>query len=552
MKKTTEQFADSDKRNFIAKSLALGAALPIGLTLAGNASATPPTYTMLGIINVRDPAYGAVGDGITDDTAAIQAAINYFQPSSGSIAPGIIWFPRGEFKTTAPLIINHHGIHLIGSGVGASTLVFVPSASGAGQAVIKIGGSGEIFFTSVRDLSIRVNTTTNANDSIGIYAIDQSSIVLADLDIENPNDGSIGIRIDGRESAVIERYHSSAYIPIYIGKNPDTASGWLSADHMHITDIAVNTLKSDGSQIGRSGAPTDGPAGIYIADAANLSGITIDGENAIAGPKYGIYHVDTTSTLASIQINISGVRVEQSSSDGWAMHIVRSLSSQIQGFSVTNWYGDTNCNGFYLRGLTRVDLKNVQINSQIGTLLDIDNCTDMNWVGFEANTQALVNFGKMRCVSSQSKRHDLKWPTHAHFIDGNWSVPPNNQMPATEFGTGRWAFSGTLADANVDYNNSLLNFPISGQIGDFLAIVTVAATQSGNLHHAVWVLDSVTNAVKLVSCTGDAAIIPTAGKLSLSYWVGSMGGAYLQNSLGSSCDVVVDVIYKLMNPFGQV
>lgn len=64
---------------------------------------------------VTDATYGAVGNGTTDDTAAIQAAIDACMAAGG----GIVYFPKGVYKITATLNINPGSaanLHLIGEG----------------------------------------------------------------------------------------------------------------------------------------------------------------------------------------------------------------------------------------------------------------------------------------------------------------------------------------------------------------------------------------------------------------------------------------------------
>ena len=68
-------------------------------------------------------AYGAVGDGATDDTAAIQAALNAV-PDSG----GTVYMPKGAYVTTGTLTIVHP-TYLQGAGPGA-TKFWVKSADG--------------------------------------------------------------------------------------------------------------------------------------------------------------------------------------------------------------------------------------------------------------------------------------------------------------------------------------------------------------------------------------------------------------------------------------
>lgn len=62
-------------------------------------------------INVKDAAYGAKGDGVTDDTSAINSAISAAATNGGSI-----YFPVGTFMTTGILISSQNNLHIKGAG----------------------------------------------------------------------------------------------------------------------------------------------------------------------------------------------------------------------------------------------------------------------------------------------------------------------------------------------------------------------------------------------------------------------------------------------------
>lgn len=80
-------------------------------------------------INVKD--FGAIGDGVNDDTAAIQAALNHL--TNG--ARGTVFFPYGRYKVTSTINVreNNH-LDLNGStiefNVGAADTLFI-TASGS-------------------------------------------------------------------------------------------------------------------------------------------------------------------------------------------------------------------------------------------------------------------------------------------------------------------------------------------------------------------------------------------------------------------------------------
>ena len=106
------------------------------------------------VVSVKD--FGAVGDGTTDDTAAIQAAINAVLPR------GTIYFPEGIYLASNTIYIDAI------SGLGLIELV---GAGGLGQGSIlraNTGLSNKALFSfngstcSVRNLAFEANTATNA------------------------------------------------------------------------------------------------------------------------------------------------------------------------------------------------------------------------------------------------------------------------------------------------------------------------------------------------------------------------------------------------------
>ena len=84
------------------------------LTTSGTVSSWSPVSGVQGVINVKSPPYNAKGDGVTDDTTAIQSALN---------ATGIrtIYFPSGTYMT-GNLTVSQP-LRMIGDGAGNTTLM---------------------------------------------------------------------------------------------------------------------------------------------------------------------------------------------------------------------------------------------------------------------------------------------------------------------------------------------------------------------------------------------------------------------------------------------
>ena len=80
-------------------------------------------------------AYGAVGDGVTDDTAAIYSAIDFLQQNTDTRG-GVLYFPAGQYKCSSPLSFaayaagDVHNIIVRGDGPQCTTIDFTAAASG--------------------------------------------------------------------------------------------------------------------------------------------------------------------------------------------------------------------------------------------------------------------------------------------------------------------------------------------------------------------------------------------------------------------------------------
>jgi len=121
-------------------------------------SLTKVTYSMINgsVANVLD--YGAVRDGVTDDTAAIQAAID------GN--PGkIIFMPRGTYVSSGVSILTN-GTKLVGEGMSFGGTIIRPSNT-TGNDITLIGQQSGVY-------SILIQPNVKKTDGYGVYVTDDA------------------------------------------------------------------------------------------------------------------------------------------------------------------------------------------------------------------------------------------------------------------------------------------------------------------------------------------------------------------------------------------
>lgn len=134
----------------------------------------PAANIAFGIVSVKDPAYGAAGDGVTDDTAAITAAL---------AANGRIHFPAGRYLVSS---FNVPGNTVI-TTEGFDTIFVQKAGSVAGTRAIKVTGSNVNIgdFAYEGQLNQAGDTTDQQNHGLFIAIEDTSTASISNVTIGN-------------------------------------------------------------------------------------------------------------------------------------------------------------------------------------------------------------------------------------------------------------------------------------------------------------------------------------------------------------------------------
>lgn len=181
------------------------------------------------VLNVKD--FGAKGDGSADDTAAIQAAIDY------AVATGrrSVYFPAGTYIVTSPL---HAQVETGTTTVGGSTKSRYAYGMGltlrgeqVGKTVLR--KTGQATYTISANNNINGGSTVDTTLFFG--GTEGTGLYVSDLSIENASTGECYAIYATRARCVLERLNvctNSHGIYLY---------GWLN----NLTDIII-TAKEKG------------------------------------------------------------------------------------------------------------------------------------------------------------------------------------------------------------------------------------------------------------------------------------------------------------------
>ncbi|UVK62461.1 glycoside hydrolase [Microbacterium phage Yuma] len=283
------------ERSYNLSAALQGVATAIGSKVGPIWDALALNFGLIDGYDVR--LYGAVGNGTTDDTAAVQAAVNAAGDNGIVKAPG-----RRVFRLTSSVFL---GANTEIQGAGPKSTEFRTETDIAAFRIIN--GQAQ----ALRGLMVR-NTVTSTRTTFDIDSVNPTKVVLTDVEVSLPNG------VSGQGGGIRFRRDDTQTVP-FNAFMPQLDRVWVRNGHLvadkvtdgHVVNSyiwgssganrlgAVNLLSSNGWSFATTDVvPTQSAvagAGYYLNSTihTNINGGYIDGSYTSNITGYGIHAVNS-------------------------------------------------------------------------------------------------------------------------------------------------------------------------------------------------------------------------------------------------------------------
>lgn len=309
-----------------------------GATLVGYKGRT--LYNkLLDSVSVKD--FGAVGNGVTDDTSAIQAAIDYFYGGVGTVI-----IPPGNYVISSTLNITKPYMTIKGAGRGATTIT--RDGSFTDTFLIKAPTAIPIPQVTISDININCTAFPTAGSQI-------KAVVANGLKLEKISMGSvfIGVSLQGCfQVSISDVYMTNAAgtsaptgrIGLVIEKAPAAYTGVL-----HGANISVDNLQVySGYTIGTNLPGWDKAVEVTSVDGVWFSNCYFGSSNSI---NFSTTNADATAGLYNVGIMITNSWFDFGK--GSAFNTVGTSGSNYGNYLISNcvfFGGNDNVSGVGIAG----------------------------------------------------------------------------------------------------------------------------------------------------------------------------------------------------------
>lgn len=271
------------------------------------------------VVNVKD--FGAVGDGVTDDTAAIQAAI------TATTTGKTLFFPSGTYNFSTQLVFNTNKIGIIGEG-SATTFLKYTGANTTNDLIVVGDGVSQIVNCNISGFTIYSATLMADGFALHLKKFCRSNvtdIIVNGQDITPKNIYS-GIWFDGLDDVYLSTFRTN-----------------VIAEGVRVNGIAGAGQPKAGLMV-EQGKITGGTIGVHIAGA--FGGFYINNVDIIGMSQEGVL-LDNSVVAETNRETFLGV-CSIDSTGSYGIRIVESFTSN-QTLNLTGtWVASSGNHGIYI------------------------------------------------------------------------------------------------------------------------------------------------------------------------------------------------------------
>lgn len=272
------------------------------------------------VVNVKD--FGAVGDGVADDTAAIQAAI--VATTTGKS----LFFPSGVYTFSTQLVFNTSKIGIIGEGSGTTFLKY--TGSNTTNDLIVVGdGITQIINVNLSGITIYSSTVMTGGFAIHFKKYCRSNvtdIIVNGQDISPVNIYS-GIWFDGLDDVYLSTFRT-----------------YVQTEGIRVNGIVGVGQPKAGLMV-EQGKITGGTIGIHIGGA--FGGTYINNVDIIGATQEGILLDNSIAAETNRETFLGVCSIDSTGSYG--IRIVESFASN-QTLNLTGtWVASSGNHGIFIQ-----------------------------------------------------------------------------------------------------------------------------------------------------------------------------------------------------------